>query len=338
MRLLVWGLMDGPVPYFRGSQFGKFWPGLGVDAVFCTLAAFNPTFVDGAEVVLFRRWYVDQGQTETAWDRCGARGIARVYDSDDWDFGMRPDNPNWANASGQFPLIAKMAREADLVTTSTPYLAGLFSRYNPRVRVLRNAVDPSLYAATEPRTDERVTSVYYGSRTRLREYFGTEVDGHWRGGYADAAVRAAGLRAVWIGDDGRGPIPREFDDVIAYDHDFVRFCRQLGNAHGDIGPAPLIGDSFDLSKSELHWLELTAAGVAVVAQRLAGGPYSVIRDGTDGILARGAREWHDAVRRLAAEPALRADLVAAARERLATDYDPRRRAGEWADAFREAQG
>jgi len=336
MRLLVWGLADGPIPYFRGTQFGRYWPDLGVDAVFATLAAFNPTFVDGAEVVLFRRWYADQGQTEAAWDRCGARGIARVYDSDDWDFGTRPDNPNAANITAQLPLIAKMAREADVLTTSTPYLAGLFARYNPRVRVIRNAIDLSLYAATEPRTDERIRSVYYGSAKRLREYFGYDDGGHWKGGYADRAVRAARLRAVWIGDDGKGPLPVEFDEVLPYDHDFPRFCTALGNAHGDIGPAPLVGDTFDLAKSELHWMELTAAGMAVVAQRLHGpGPYSVVRDGVDGLLARGAHEWHDAIVRLRDNPALRDDLVAAATERMQTDYNPRGRAAEWASTFEE---
>jgi hypothetical protein len=113
-----------------------------------------------------------------------------------------------------------------------------------------------------------------------------------------------------------------------------RFFRTLGNSHADIGLAPLIETEFNRAKSELHWLDMTAAGIPVVAQRFMGpGPYSALRPDTDALMARNAGEWRDAVRRLATSPALRADLVAAACERIATDYQPARRAGEWAEAF-----
>jgi glycosyltransferase involved in cell wall biosynthesis len=125
-----------------------------------------------------------------------------------------------------------------------------------------------------------------------------------------------------------------FKHVVPYDHDMLRFFHTLGNVRADIGIAPLAETDFNACKSELHWLDMTAASVPVVAQRFMGdGPYGVIRDGVDGLLVRGAREWHDAVSRLAKEPALRADLVGAARERIAIDYDPARRAAEWVSVF-----
>jgi glycosyltransferase involved in cell wall biosynthesis len=65
-------------------------------------------------------------------------------------------------------------------------------------------------------------------------------------------------------------------------------------------------------------------------------PYSPIRHGDDGLLPTGAQAWITAVGRLAREPDLRADLISAARERLVADYDPRKRAAEWACAFRTA--
>jgi spore maturation protein CgeB len=77
--------------------------------------------------------------------------------------------------------------------------------------------------------------------------------------------------------------------------------------------------------------------MAVIAQRFNGeGPYSVIRDGVDGILARGAQEWHDSVKRLASSSDLRAELAGRAKERVLAEYDYRLRAREWADAYRWA--
>jgi hypothetical protein len=69
---------------------------------------------------------------------------------------------------------------------------------------------------------------------------------------------------------------------------------------------------------------------------MGGGPYDVIRDGVDGLLSRNKAEWRQNLRRLAASPQLRQDLAGHARERVLADYDVRKRATEWADAFRWA--
>lgn len=77
--------------------------------------------------------------------------------------------------------------------------------------------------------------------------------------------------------------------------------------------------------------------MAFIGQRFNGeGPYQVVRDGVDGLLARGAQEWQDAVGKLAKSKALRDDLAGAAKERVLAEYDYRVRAREWADAFRWA--
>jgi glycosyltransferase involved in cell wall biosynthesis len=119
--------------------------------------------------------------------------------------------------------------------------------------------------------------------------------------------------------------------------DIPGFARTLANVHADVGLAPLVGDDFDRAKSELHWLEYSCAGVPTVAQRLMRpAPFDVVRDGVDGLVVKSTDEWVRAVRRLVESPALRADLVAAARERIAAEYDYRARAPEWAAAFRAA--
>ena len=66
------------------------------------------------------------------------------------------------------------------------------------------------------------------------------------------------------------------------------------------------------------------------------GVLCVVRDGVDGLLARGKGEWHDAIRRLACSATLREELAGRAKERVLAEYDYRVRAQEWADAFRWA--
>jgi len=346
LNVIYWGHTDmAPIPYFRGQQFAPYWPEVGITAFYIRhedlpRAALDWEPLDWADVVVFRRWYIDDNLTEKAWDHCRATGKAVVYDTDDWDLGVPSAKiPAYRRIRAARPLIERMLREAEVVTTSTPELA---SRYSMLTRkppvVLRNAVDMALYEPDQPREDDRVTALFYGTYQRLKDYFGfADPKGRWQGGYAYAAVREASLPSIWVGDEGIDDQPREFTRIVRYTQDCREFFRSLGNAHADIGIAPLSGDSFDYCKSELHWLDMSAAGIAVVAERLRGeNPYKPIRDGIDGLLAHGRQGWSDAVGRLAREPQLRADLVAAARERLASEYDPRKRAAEWAEVFRAA--
>lgn len=274
---------------------------------------------------------------------------ALIYETDDNHFTIKPWNGYYTDVLHEQPLISEMARRADLLTASTPRLASFYARFNPNVRVIRNALDPSLYVPgpidaepwypTKRSPEGKVRVLYYGSDARMRDYLG-QVDDRGRqqgGGAYFAMTRMPHLWRTFIGWNGNEWVIPYFDELVPYVSGFEDFGRAMANARPDIGIAPLVGDDFDACKSELHWLEYAAVGAATVAQRMMGeSPYSVIRDGVDGLLAKGKAEWEAAVGRLAREPNLRADIAAAARERLEREYDYRVRAPEWIDAFREA--
>jgi glycosyltransferase involved in cell wall biosynthesis len=250
-------------------------------------------------------------------------------------------NGMWPDMEIEEPLVSEMARRADLVTVSTPRLAKYMSVLNPRTVVIRNAVNPALYTPTEPRPDDaHPRLVYYGGIVRMRDYAGypDPLTNKWSGGYPARAVSELGsaLHTIFLGaKPEQVEILRPFfNDVRPYIENIQEFCTALANTHGDIGVAPVLGDTFDSCKSELHWLEYTAAGMATIATRLYGdGPYNVIRDGVDGVLARGRQDWYDGMKKLL-DPSFRADIAAAAKERVLAEYDYRKRAVEWADAFR----
>jgi glycosyltransferase involved in cell wall biosynthesis len=117
------------------------------------------------------------------------------------------------------------------------------------------------------------------------------------------------------------------------------FARALVEARPDVGLAPLLDEPFNRAKSELHWVEYALAGAATIASGFPDpGPYDVIRDGVDGLLARDAADWERHLRRLAGSGELRCEIAAAARDRVLKDYAIAVRASEWADAYRSAAG
>ncbi len=284
-------------------------------------------------------WDLAEKQTE--------KGI--LYETDDWFFG--PDqrwNGYWPDIAAGAPLVRRMAQRADLLTVSTPTLAKHMTSLNERTVVIRNAIDPSLYKTDTQRPDDQlVRALYYGNAARLRDYSGypTQADPRkWDGGEPEHAIldHKGKIRTVFVGaqdDQFRKGIEDHFDELHPYVDDITKFGKGLADAHGDFGLAPVLGNEFDRCKSELHWLEYAAAGVPTIATRFSGGPdsgpYNVIRHGVDGLLARGRQEWSDAVKAML-DPSRRADIAAAALERVTTEYHFEARAKEWAEAFRFA--
>ena len=261
----------------------------------------------------------------------GRRAI--VYDTDDDIFSA--DLPPGAEDILERDLVERMLGLADLVTVATPVLAErLAGRTQARVLVIRNALEPSWYEAGRPDEsaeapgDPRV--VYHGATIRLRDY---EI----ARGAVDTVARDCGtLRRVWLGGD-----PERLAGVVDEVRPWVRgapeFAAALVAARPDIGLAPLQDTPYNRARSELHWLEYALAGAPTVVSGLDGpGPFDVVRDGVDGLVARGPADWERQLRSLATSPGLRSELVAAARERVLAEYAVATRAPSWADAYRWA--
>jgi Glycosyl transferase family 2/Glycosyl transferases group 1 len=337
------------------------------DAVRLGLAQIDRAPIDWADVILFRRWYSiapcceecdTTGSVDFVSAHCQAtghrqntpdqllplllstieahpeslRGRAIVYETDD-DLLAGPSwLPFYNRLAPDRPIVEWMLRHADLVTVTTPLLAKMARRHNDAVRVVRNAVDPAWYAGAAPlenlEGDPRI--LYYGTASRQRDY------GVCREQVDQIARSVPGVRRVWLGAV-QETVNGLVDEAHPYVEGVIEFAHSLVSVRPDIGLAPVVGDDFDRAHSELHWLEYSMAGAATIATRtMGGGPYDVIRDGVDGILARNKEEWRGGLRRLVASRTFRDELAGRARERVLAEYNPDDRAAEWADAFRWA--
>jgi glycosyltransferase involved in cell wall biosynthesis len=172
--------------------------------------------------------------------------------------------------------------------------------------------------------------LFYGVPLRLRDY------AVCRDAVDELARSLPGTRRVWMGGDD--PAVRDVsDEIVGYVRGAPAFARALVEARPDVGLAPIADEPFNRARSELHWLEYAMAGAPTVASRLmGGGPYEVIRDGEDGLLARNKSEWRAAIKSLAQSPARRLEIAGRARERVLAEYRAADRAIDWAEAYRWA--
>ena len=263
-------------------------------------------------------------------DRAVLRGRAMVYEIDDDLLSPQPWLGFYNRIQGDLDLIERFARAADLVTVSTPALATRMSRYSSSVGVIRNAVVPEWYEPSTPESGPRSLSfLYYGDGARLRDYAICR-------DAVDGVADTTGGRRIWLGSNS-ADVQAAVDEAHSYNPDVKGFIRGLVDARPAIGLAPVGQDAYSRCHSELHWLEYSLAGAATVASRvMGGGPYDMIRDGVDGLLARNKAEWRDKLRRLSASPQMREDLAGRARERVLAEYDVRKRVEAWVRAFQWA--
>jgi hypothetical protein len=256
---------------------------------------------------------------------------ALVYDTDDDLFSA--DVPHAAEDLLERDLVARILGLVDLVTVTTPVLeAAIRPRTAAEMRVIRNAVDPAWYrdAARSPDLAGDPRIVYHGVASRLSDYAVA------RAAIDSLALDKPALRRVWLGSQAPD-VAAGVDEVRPWVAGLKPFAAALVAAGPDIGIAPLEDTRYNRARSELHWLEYAMAGAPTVLSGFSSnGPYDVVRDGIDGLIARTPADWRRHLSVLAASRDLRAEIAAAARARVLGEYTVEARAAEWASAYRWA--
>jgi glycosyltransferase involved in cell wall biosynthesis len=194
---------------------------------------------------------------------------------------------------------------ADHVVAGNRYLAGRVA--GVPVTVIPTCVDPAQYPVAAHATPG-VTLAWVGSQSTLRglDRFRPTLEEIGR------AVPGARLRVV-------------SDATLALDHLPVEFVpwssagEVAALAGADVGVAWVPDDPWSRGKCGLKVIQYQAAGLPVVANPV-GVQAKLVRGGRTGYLATTADEWVAAVRKLAADPALRRRLGAAGRQQVEAAY------------------
>lgn len=241
------------------------------------------------------------------WD--GLEGVtARVYETDDDLFTADPSALPHLTDLRVKDSIRYMMERSEMVTVSTPYLAELTARVNPRVRVLPNYVNADLLDLNRRRGREgRVTVGWAGGQSHLPDWahahewvrpvlqrHAARVDMHFVGADYSPLLHHPCLWTGWT------------DDIWDY-YRGIDF---------DIGLAPLADIPFNYSKSHLKALEYAALGIPVVATDLP--PYrEFVTDGVTGYLCATPDQFSKRLEELICDEAARQEMGAAAKRRAA---------------------
>jgi len=252
-------------------------------------------------------------------ERLASRGRRLVLDVDDaiWH-DQHPSAHGHALAflKDSRRKVSWLASTAETVVAGNDILAEWLARHSDRVVVIPSLVDP---ANVPVRTHADGPAIAWG----------------WIGSPATAPhLHALG---PWLEEAAR-EVPQEVELlVVGAEAPRVRGVRvtaipwsEASEAEAlrrmDVGLMPLPDDEWTRGKCAYKALQYMAAGAPVVADDV-GVSARVIGHESGGLIARGRREWIDALARLSRDPALRSRLGAHGRARVEEDYSVTRWGG-----------
>jgi hypothetical protein len=261
-----------------------------------------------------------------------AKGVAVVVEGDDLLSGVPYGHMGHTALvrKGMARLFLECAREADLVTTSTPALLAEYAVHGRGV-VVPNALHRSVVEL--PPAYERQPEVVVVGWTG--SVFGHPYDLQEMGsGLRQVLDRTRGRsRFVVLGQKGdareRLGLAEEPEE-LPWLKDTYAYLERMGEVF-DVGVAPLRMDRFNECKSWLKPLEYSARGVFAVRARMA--EYERLGLGAP---ARAPKDWAKWITIGVEDADRRRELAAAAREKVLAGHLTEHTAERWIAAWRRA--
>lgn len=291
------------------------------------------------------------------------QGIKVVVDYDDFSFDLDKGNPRyadlgceeveekdnngntvvrWRDQENGFDIKANKSKyeafiaclkSADLVTTTTEYLAEKFRKYNSNVVVCPNSIDFDLWKPI-PRPVKYMNEVrigWFGGDSHFQDIklFKTLLPAICKKYPQVKIVLQCPPVPLW--KDMFKDIPEQQLEWNNW-KDLKFYTLFLASRHFDIGLCPLADLEFNRCKSQIKVLEFAAMGATVVAQDMI--PYSnYIQPGHTGLLASTEQEWIDQISLLIENLDLRKRIAANAYRDVFTNFNLEHNCRIWEKAY-----
>lgn len=236
-------------------------------------------------------------------------------------------------ANRLFPLIQSLT-EADAVTVSTPELRDAVKRYNPKVFVLPNYLDTTIWEIKAPKTPDkadRIRILYMGTTSHRPDL---EMITPALESVADTHPN---LCFVFLGIEPPDSLIQrnQAEYVASKTFEYSKFAKLLSELDADIAIAPLKENSFNVCKSPLKYFEYSAIGLPGVYSKIA--PYSsVIEDNITGCLAsEDSQDWVNKINFLIENPEIRYRIATQAQEFVKENHTLAHHASAWQRVYEQ---
>jgi len=260
--------------------------------------------------------------------------IPVVYDLDDMLLDIPKAHPSYIQLSKRAPYIKWALREVDLVTVSTLQLKRALETYTSRpVRVQANLVDWMLFNAA-PRPRDRIFRFLISGTSTHRDDWAI-LEEPLAQIFAKYPTRA---KALFIGQVPKGLVDHPAVDCMAFDDDYRRYASCLRTLDVNAALVPLEDNEFNRCKSNIKWLEYSAAGVPGAYSDVTPYRSSVGHRETGLLVTNTAASWFHTMEVLISDPGAASLMVENSRRRVFEAYSVQNAAGAYGVTYNELIG
>ena len=253
------------------------------------------------------------------------KGKKIVVDCDDW-LEVEEDNPHKLEHSiAQASTVVGITLEiADLVTTTTEYLATKLRRFNKNVLVLPNYMDMETWLVESPKKKhDQIRIGWAGSLTHIKDL-------ELVIGVLEKLMDKYPVKLIFMGD----PRVRDFftnksgvECMLGVP--FENYPKRLHGLGLDIGIVPLRDTEFNKCKSYIKPLEYGINGIPSVVSGVQ--PYKEL--GEKVYLVDHPSEWIENLEMLVQDASLREEVGEEMKKYVLEKYNLKDHAGRWFDAY-----
>lgn len=239
--------------------------------------------------------------------------------------------------------IIEFIKQADLVTTTTEFLADEYRQYNKNVIVLPNCIDPFNWDEPLRNEGDKIRVGLVGSVSANDEYEHIKEAIYYLKGREDVEIVVYGLPPK---DSEAHKIAREiYKKEMDFWDSFVDerqpqtaikdYFKTLNELKLDLMLIPRQENYFNKCKSNIKYLEASMCEIPVIAQGFTdkSSPYDKDIDGTNGILVKTGKSWIPAIKKLLDNKELRREMGKNAKQYTLKKFNIENNYKLWAEAY-----
>lgn len=266
-----------------------------------------------------------------------AKGKKIILDFDDDYINIPEDSPEQTEIidkdgnAHSFPpqmrslYVQMFIQLADTVVVTSDALKSLYSLWNKNIKVIPNCVSEEMQRDIPKTDNDKVRILWSGSSSHLPDLMivkeplnnfledhPMDVELHIQTSLDEDTVLELFPTAIY-----HPPV------------NFADYLNKIQEINADIAIAPLRDHTFNASKSNLKYSQMTLMGAAFVGSNF--GPYKEIDHGIDGMLATTPDDWYAYLKQLVEDKRLRETLVKNANKQVAANYMIDKHLHRWAE-------
>jgi glycosyltransferase involved in cell wall biosynthesis len=230
--------------------------------------------------------------------------------------------------------VKEVVSMADMVTVTTPILAGVFREFNDNVRILPNCVDLNEWKKLPLEKNDSSIRLYWGGGMS-----------HWedllliRDTLKRICEKYENVKIVMLGWMPEG-FEETFPGRVEFHpwSNFYAYSYKYASLGVDIALIPLVDNEFNRCKSCIKWIEASSLEIPSVVSYVS--PYKELESLSDKDLAvfidgNGPESWFKGISELIDNPELRKRIGAEARNVVERHFDINTQYNQWLNAYSE---